>query len=158
MVKNLYLLRHGHAETIRGTADFDRRLSETGHRQLSGLGTDLRSIGFNPDKIYCSPSKRTIQTTEIVLGALELELPVFYEEGIYEASLRSLLTIVMKTEDAITDCLLIGHNPGISYLFDYLIGSGFRSLAPGEIVAIEFEDLTWSELSKGTGMEKALLG
>ena len=154
MVKQLYLLRHAQAENLRGGSDFDRSLTGLGVEQVRNLVKHLKSTAFEPGKIYCSPSIRTVQTTDLLLDGLGLDVPVFYEEAIYEASLRSLLNVLMKTEEGFSRCLLVGHNPAISHLCEYLTGTGFHNLAPGEMALIELADLEWSELSKGTGTAK----
>lgn len=154
MVKNLYLLRHGQAAHALHSSDFERSLTENGRDQIKRLGEHLKYV-LKPDKIYCGTSRRTTETAEILMNTLGMDVQVTFDESIYEASLLTLLKVVTKTEETYSTCLLIGHNPGISYLFEYLI-SRFRVLSAGEIAHIKFENMTWSELAKGTGTEMPL--
>lgn len=151
MVRKLYLLRHGQAAVEHGLRDFDRHLTPTGNRQLSALATRLKGLGFYPDKIYSSPSKRTRETAAIVSHELNYLLPIEYIDGIYEASVKTLFDMVVQSDDSCQSLLIIGHNPAISYLFEYLTDSDYVGMTPGEIICVEFENLQWSEVSKGLG-------
>ncbi|MFH6984395.1 histidine phosphatase family protein [Marinoscillum sp. 108] len=156
MVKNLYLLRHGQAEYGFQGSDFDRSLTVNGVIQLRSLGQAMKLKSFYPDKVYCSTANRTQQTAEIFTEELDYTLPVHYMEEIYEASVRTLFELITKQDEADSVILIIGHNPGISYLYDYLTSANFGDMTPGELVRIEFEDLAWSEISKGVGFKKTI--
>lgn len=156
MVKNLYLLRHGQAAVNYGLNDFDRPLTALGNSQLRSLGNRLQKTGFSPNKIYCSPSNRTRQTCGILIKELNYSLPVEFVDGIYEASVKTLFDLVTSADDSYSSVLIIGHNPGISYLFDYLTNNDHTGMSPGEIMHVVFENLSWSEVSKGTGFKQAI--
>lgn len=152
MVRKLYLLRHGRTEHGFQMPDVERALTRTGSDQVASLGKDMGKKGFCPDVIYCSTARRTRQTAGIFTGQLDCQCAVEYREEIYEASVRTLLELVAKTDDRHHTALLIGHNPGLSYLYEYLTGAGADDMLPGELVCIGFEVVPWAEVSKGTGV------
>ncbi|REE05646.1 SixA phosphatase family protein [Marinoscillum furvescens] len=156
MVRNLYLLRHGRAAHGFDMADIDRPLISTGIAQLTELGAYMKTKGFDPDKIFCSTAKRTRETAKVITEQIGYSRPVEYREDIYEASVKTLFEIVVGCDDAHQTVLIIGHNPGVSYLYDYLTESNFGDMTPGELVKIEFEDLSWKEVSQGLGVKKTL--
>lgn len=161
MVRNLFLLRHGQAAHDFNLKDFDRPLTGAGRNQLEAMFARLHDEGFYPDKVYCSPSRRTMETCSIFVEHVNYTIPVQYENDIYEASVEKLFKILTASNDQETSILMIGHNPGISYLYDYLSDNKsrrpqFSGLAPGELVQLVFENLSWAEVSKGLGLRKEI--
>jgi len=156
MIKNLYLLRHGQAEHGFSLDDFDRSLTPAGISQLTSLAMALKRQSFYPDHVYCSPARRTQQTVEILTEQIDYTLPVDFLKDIYEASVRTLFEIVTGTDESFDNILIVGHNPGLSYLYDYLTSSSFGDMTPGELVKIEFENQKWFEVTKGSGTKKTI--
>lgn len=156
MTKNLYLLRHGEAEHGQYQADITRKLTERGVNKLRSLGIEMKGKSFFPDKVYCSTAVRTRETAATFLEQIGYDRPVLFLKEIYEASVKSLFDIVTSTEEDFATVLLIGHNPGITYLMEYLVKHARQSLAPGDLVGIEFENLKWSEVSKEMGTKMNL--
>ncbi|MFT7031002.1 MAG: phosphohistidine phosphatase [Marinoscillum sp.] len=156
MVRNLYLLRHGHAEHATNIKDFDRSLTPKGASEVVALGSKLKAAGFLPDIVFCSPSLRTRQTAEILLSAIGSDIYVEFIDEIYEASVKTLFDTVVSADVNHYDVLLIGHNPAISYLNDYLTKENNRDLSPGQISKMTFVDQSWDEISKGTGNSATL--
>lgn len=156
MVKEVYLLRHGEAERGFHLDDIDRQLTPAGISQLTALAAHLKSQSFYPDHIYCSTAKRTGQTMEIIGEQLDYTLPVDYRSEIYEASVRTLFELVTKSDPEFEKILIVGHNPAISYLCDYLTQDFFGDMSPGKMVCIAFENQTWEEVSKGSGIKRTI--
>ena len=62
-MRELILLRHAHAEPARtGGADLDRPLSPEGLAEAESAGRWLRDNKLVPDRVLCSPSRRTRET------------------------------------------------------------------------------------------------
>lgn len=133
-VRHLVLLRHATAESATGGADADRPLTARGHADAAAAGAWLRSAGYLPTKVICSPTKRARQTWhDVALGMAApptLPLPgepaadaagtaaptVRYEPQVYRGRASDLLDLVRATDPATRTVLLIGHNPTISDL------------------------------------------
>jgi phosphohistidine phosphatase len=66
--KQIILVRHGKTLDFSefNGMDFDLPLSERGKNSLSIVAKYLRLIGVKPDKLISSPSRRTLQTAEIL--------------------------------------------------------------------------------------------
>lgn len=151
MVKKLFLLRHGQTVSGFNMRDFDRSLTPTGEQDIQHLARVLKNNNFSVDKIYCSPAKRTRQTCALLLEGLELELEPVVNESIYEATLDQLFEVISQTDCSINSVLLVGHNPGISYLCDYLTNAVYTGMSPGQMISIDFEIDCWKEITKGVG-------
>ena len=151
MVRYLYLLRHGHAEHGHQIDDFDRELTGTGVANLLTLSAKLKAAEFAPDLIFCSSARRTQQTAEVVTNHIGYQKPVEYLDEIYEASVKQLFEVIATADVNNEHVMLIGHNPSISFLSDYLAKEDILDLAPGQLAKIAFVDQDWSEITKGSG-------
>ena len=115
----LILLRHAHAEAAAtGQADLDRPLSAVGQAEAEAAGRWLRDNHLLPDRVICSPARRTRETLEAVLavaGYAEQRL----EPAIYEATPGTLFGVLQAHEEA-QRLMLVGHNPGMERLLALL--------------------------------------
>jgi len=156
MVRNLYLLRHGHAEHGYQMKDFDRELTNTGIASVNGVGASLKASGVNMDLIFASTSVRTTRTAEIIISHLGEDTMVEYLDEIYEASIQNLFDVIATADTNHENVMLIGHNPSISFLNDYLTTKNIMGLSPAGISKIVFQDQEWNELIKGSGLATEL--
>jgi len=121
MARELLLLRHGKSDWDMQTDDFDRPIKKRGRQAAKKQGIWLKSQGLMPDTVLCSPAKRAQQTAELCCA--EMGVPseeINYDQHIYMANLSSLLTCLEEVDPAAQRLLLIGHNPGMEQLVDYL--------------------------------------
>jgi hypothetical protein len=70
-VRRLILLRHADSETSGRLRDYDRPISMQGKREAAKIAQQLCSLGWVPDLIIASNSKRTKQTLDIMVEASE---------------------------------------------------------------------------------------
>ncbi len=114
-VRELILLRHAHAEPAApGQADIDRPLSAQGLAEAEAAGRWLAERGLVPDRVLCSPARRTRETLEAVLaitGYAEQRL----EPSIYEATPGTLFGL-LQAHAEVERLLVVGHNPGLERL------------------------------------------
>lgn len=137
-MRTLILLRHAHAEPASaGQSDIDRALSAEGLAEAEAAGRWLAEQRLTPDRVLCSPARRTRETLEAVLqsvGYVEQRLV----DGIYEASPGALAALADEHADA-ERLMLVGHNPGLERLAA-LLHSGqsgdYRGMPPGGIVVL----------------------
>jgi phosphohistidine phosphatase len=137
-MRELILLRHAHAESAQpGQADMDRPLSAEGLAEAEAAGRWLASQKLIPDCVLCSPSRRTRETLEAVLGVVGyVEQRV--EEAIYEASPGALIALADSHAD-VERLMLVGHNPGMEQLAA-LLHSGqsgdYRGMPPSGVAVL----------------------
>ena len=141
-MKELILLRHAHAEpTLPDGVDLDRPLSPEGLAEAESAGAWLKEQGLVPDRVLCSPARRSRETLEAVLGVIGY-VDQRLEDGIYDATPGTLIGLA----DAHRECdrvLLVGHNPGLERLAA-LLHSGqsgeYRGMPPGSVAVLAFND------------------
>lgn len=110
----------------------------------------MGEAGFDVDLTYCSTSDRTRQTFQHLSEALKKNLEVEFRDDIYEASVRTLFELLCESDKNLLSILLVGHNPGITYLAEYLSGEIIGNMFPGQLVKLEFGMGDWSQLSQGS--------
>jgi len=114
-MRQLILLRHAHADPAsEGQPDADRPLSPQGLAEAQAAGRWMAEQGLVPDRVLCSPSRRTRETLEAVLetiGYVDQRL----EEGVYEATAGTLAGLADANREA-ERLMLVGHNPGLERL------------------------------------------
>lgn len=116
-MKTLSLLRHAKADRPEQYAtDLARPLTDRGRKDAMRMAAVLTDLDPPVDFILSSPSLRTRQTVTAVLEILERDVPVHWDDRIYEAGVHDLLNGIAA---APTDCdhlLVVGHNPGMEEL------------------------------------------
>ncbi|MDB6163416.1 MAG: phosphoglycerate mutase [Xanthomonadaceae bacterium] len=137
-MRELILLRHAHAEPASsGQSDMDRPLSPEGLAEAEAAGRWLAEHKLIPDRVLCSPARRTRETAESVLAAVGY-VDQRLDEGIYEGTPGALAELADNHRDA-DRLLLVGHNPGLEHLAA-LMHSGqsgdYRGMPPGGIVVL----------------------
>ena len=94
-MRTLILLRHAHAEPASdGQADVDRALSAEGLAEAEAAGRWLSAQGLVPDRVLCSPARRTRETLEAVLGNGVGFVEQRLVDAIYEATAGALAELV----------------------------------------------------------------
>jgi phosphohistidine phosphatase SixA len=139
-MRTLILLRHAHAEpAAAGQNDVDRALSAEGLAEAEAAGRWLSERALAPDRVLCSPARRTRETLEAVLrgiGYIEQRLV----DGIYEATPGALAELVDEHRE-VERLMLVGHNPGLERLAA-LMHSGqsgdYRGMPPAGIAVLQF--------------------
>ena len=142
-MRQVILLRHAHAEPASaGQADLDRPLSPVGLAESEAAGRWLASQGLLPDRVLCSPARRTRETLEAVLaitGYAEQRL----EDAIYEATPGTLMGLLQEQSE-VERLLLVGHNPGLERLVALLDSgqtSDYRGMPPAGVAVLALPEL-----------------
>ena len=90
--------------------------------------------------MLCSPSRRTRETLEAVLGItgfVEKRL----EDAVYEATPGTLMGLIDARRD-VDRLLVVGHNPGLEQLVALMsegTSSDYRGMPPGGIAVLAFD-------------------
>ncbi|MBW8882548.1 MAG: histidine phosphatase family protein [Asticcacaulis sp.] len=127
-MKHLIIMRHAKAEKDAASGeDFDRRLTERGHREASGVAAALNDYGLKPDFALVSASARTRETFNEVEGVFG-PIIALVSKDLYNAGAGALRRAVETHEDDGACVLVVAHNPGVQalvaeYLFEGAAGA-----------------------------------
>ena len=138
-MRELILLRHAHAEpATTGQSDLDRPLSPQGLAEAEAVARWLKEQGLVPDRVLCSPARRTRETLEAVMDAIGY-VEQRLEERIYEATPGTLADLADQHREA-ERLLLVGHNPGLEQLLFHLDAEArLRAMPTAGIAVLRFD-------------------
>ena len=123
MSRELLILRHGKSDWDAGTDDFHRPIKDRGKRSAQRIGTWLLKQRLVPDHVVSSPAERAIETARKACKAMGLGADVIVENpAIYLASRRELVQVLNGCPSAACRVMIVGHNPGLEDLLQYLAG------------------------------------
>ena len=149
----LHILRHAKADSSGSIPkDFYRPLTSQGMMDAARMARILVESGAKPDAIVCSPAERTTRTAEIFADQLKFDSEkITYIEALYDGRMQEYLKVVNEIDPTKKEVLLIGHNPNISYVAEYLTGSDIGDIPTSGMATVKFEKLKWAEISKKSG-------
>jgi len=153
--KTLLVLRHGKSDWSTGEDDFDRPLVSRGRLGSRKMGAWIRHRKLRPDVVLSSPAERARGTTEAACAAMGLPLKkVRWDERIYAAPVESLLAALADCPKGARSVMLVGHNPGLEDLVDYLAAGELEIPDDGKLLPTsalaQLEMLPdWPKLTRG---------
>jgi len=151
--KYLTLLRHAKSSWRNPElADFDRPLNKRGRHDAPLMAKRLAERGFRPDLLLSSPALRARLTVEAVAEHLAVEADhLSFNEAIYLAEFPQLLALLQNLDEHHHDVLLVGHNPGLTDLINYLAVWQLENLPTCGVFGIELQVPGWQSLTRGCG-------
>ena len=119
----LYIMRHAKSDwSGPQISDFDRPINKRGTRNAIRIGEWMNENNHIPQKIISSPALRAKETIELVteqISKFNLE-DLTYEDELYLAGFTQLIEFINTYKDKVQSLMLVGHNPGIENLVNYL--------------------------------------
>lgn len=151
-MKRLTLLRHAKSSwRDPELADFDRPLNKRGKRDAPRMGRRLAQRGFAPDLLLVSPARRARLTAEAIIEQLGIDNSrLIFDERIYMASTEELVQLLRSIADDRQNVLLVGHNPGITDLANYLVDGQIENIPTCSVFSVELQVASWMELERSS--------
>jgi phosphohistidine phosphatase len=153
MPLTLYIVRHAKAEErAMFMADHDRQLTPDGIIAAARVGRYLHRQTICPDVIISSTAPRAKDTAKVMAEQLgcdpaQLEL----NDLLFDGGPKAYLAAINAVPDTAQSAMIVGHNPDVSYLAEFLTHENIGSMSKGAVVAITFENLNWAGISGRTG-------
>ena len=154
MSKELYLLRHAKSSwNDPSVGDRDRGLNNRGRRNAPRMGLALAKI-MEPHLVHVSPALRA----QLTLGGLQDGWPEMQdidhqtEEALYTFSVSEVLDWIGAQDDSVDSLFLIGHNPALTDLVNWVCGETvLANLPTAGFVHLNLAINSWSDLESGCG-------
>jgi phosphohistidine phosphatase len=157
MSKELLLVRHGLTEAPGfEKKDINRNLTAPGIHQLERLAKLLNRGGQICNQLVFSPANRCKQTAKLLSEQIKTDHVEMINE-IYQADRDTLMNIINGLASETAHAILVGHNPGVSFLAAYLTGEDQLLFSPGMAVRITFLEKEWQQVSKNSGVLEEIL-
>ena len=119
----LYIMRHAKSDwSGPQISDFERPINKRGTKNAMRIGGWMNENNHIPQKIISSPALRAKETIELVteqISKFNLE-DLTYEDELYLAGFTQLIEFINTYKDKVQSLMLVGHNPGIENLVNYL--------------------------------------
>jgi phosphohistidine phosphatase len=158
----LLLMRHGKAEQNDALTDRERKLTTRGKRDSEAIGTAI-GRSYRPDRILCSPARRTRETLAAILPGIGEVADVTFLEALYDAP-GDYIRVLAENGRSSPRLLVIGHNPAVQETAVTLIGAGDSAIRaklhdkfPTSAAAVIDFDRVWRDLEPLSGRLVAFL-
>jgi phosphohistidine phosphatase len=121
MTRELLLLRHGKSDWSTGVDDYHRPLKDRGKRDAQRIGVWLAQQKMIPDLIVTSSAERALVTAQKACKAMgDGDQGIRSDKRIYAAGLDELIEVLGDCPQDAGRVMLVGHNPGLEGLLDWL--------------------------------------
>jgi len=159
-LKTLYLLRHAKAESATVKEDdINRKLSARGREACTTIGIYMKTKGYAPSLVLCSPATRTRETLEYVMESACISPPHTFEKSIYLATIDKIIDILHCFDDGVDSLMIVGHNPAMHHLALTLAqpeSTGLHALLElkyptGALTVLRFPVNSWQDIMRGEG-------
>lgn len=150
-MKTVYLLRHAKSKQDPSyETDFERPLARRGKHDADELGVWLREHDLVPDLIVSSPARRARQTAERCVEAGDLMCVVRYDQSLYAGGEQSYLEVIAALDDTVGSVMLVGHNPDVSIVVEWLSGA-YHRMPTCALARIDLPIVQWAQLEEHSG-------
>ncbi|MBF0445454.1 MAG: histidine phosphatase family protein, partial [Magnetococcales bacterium] len=103
------------------TTDFERPLAKRGKGDAPRMGQWILEQGLLPDHIVSSPALRAKQTALKACKAMGINKgKINWDPRVYGAGTEDLLEVLAEVPSEAFRVMLVGHNPGMEFIFNYL--------------------------------------
>jgi len=149
LLKTLFLVRHAKSSwKDTSLPDLLRPLNKRGRRDAPAMGRRLVGRGIEVELVLSSPAMRAQQTAEAL--AEELLYPwdeIVTEESLYEADGDEILAVIEVQDDWVDSLMVVGHNPGLTSLANYLGRVDIENVPTSGVVELRYDVLSWSMIA-----------
>lgn len=153
MSTTLYIVRHAKAEDRAiFMSDHDRQLTSDGVMAAARMGRYLQQKSIIPDVIISSTAPRAKDTAKLIgeqigYSSEQIEL----DEKLFDGGPKAYLAAINALPDTVQSAMIVGHNPDVSYLAEFITHQTVGSMSKGAVIAVTFDSLAWAEVSGRTG-------
>ena len=108
------------------------------------MGKRMADAGVRPALIVSSPAVRAWTTARIVAEQIDYPREFLEKEpALYLASLDGLLDVIVAQDESISSLMIVGHNPGLTSLVNYLSPGLTDNLPTCGIVSVSADTDSW---------------
>lgn len=143
-MRELLLLRHAKSagKDDPSLTDHERPLAPRGERACEAMAEHL--AGTEVDLVLCSTARRAVDTWEGVNEGVKAG-EVRFEDALYTFDGDELIDRLGDLPDPVTSVMVVGHNPAIEELAEWLTGEGVEKYPTGALARVAL-DRDWQDL------------
>lgn len=159
-MKTLIIIRHAKAVAHDAApTDFERALAPRGHSDALHIAARVATDCPAPNLLLVSTARRTTETAAYFIDAWRMsEEAVLREARVYDAPLRTLLSLITELPQSADTVAIVGHNPSVSDLVFYLTSGAYAGMSTCTTVIVDMEHAaSWEEVAAGTGRVRCVI-
>jgi len=154
-MKRLYLIRHAKSSWVHQVSDLKRPLKKRGFNDSELVAKHTNTLFMPPDVILCSPSKRTVQTSELFIKNWRLEsVTINYVNDLYDFSGENLIKTIKFCDNDANSVMIFAHNFAVTEFVNIFGTTAINSVPTCGFVVIDFDIDSWKNLAKGKTVYK----
>jgi phosphohistidine phosphatase len=147
-MKTLLILRHAKSSWDEPhLSDHDRPLSKRGKLDAPRMGQLLCEEGLVPDLILSSTACRARATAKSVAGTCGYEKDIQFSRDLFHADVETYLWILEEIPEEAGCVMIVGHNPGMEELLDFLTGES-EWLPTAALAQVELPIQCWRDIDE----------
>ena len=148
--KTLILVRHAKSDWDSAVAtDHERTLNKRGLHDAPMMGKRLTDAGVRPDLIISSSATRARTTAQLIATEIGYNRDnINISSKIYDAGLHDLTTIVHGLDSSLKQVILVGHNPAITTLVNWLSDSSITNIPTCGIATLQIASNSWGDFTQ----------
>ncbi|MEC7851297.1 MAG: histidine phosphatase family protein [Bacteroidota bacterium] len=147
-MKKLIIVRHCKSSwSDMRLSDFDRPLNNRGMNDGDLMSGKLLENLSSVDLLLSSSSNRTVLTSKFFIDKININ-KIKYEDELYHADYKTIINKLKKVDNIINKLMVIGHNPGLTYLVNYFSNIRLYNLPTTGIVIFDLFIDNWKEIDK----------
>ena len=149
-MKTINLIRH--ADAANGSPDIERPLSALGKHTCNTMASRIFQAGCHFENVFVSTANRTQDTIQIFADALpEQQIKWKTDSALYTFEWPELLNWFESIDEACDEIVIVGHNPAISELTEFLTGEPMAQVPPCTYIKIHAYLGKWTDLYRECG-------
>ncbi len=158
MNKVITIIRHAKSDWSDACNDFDRSINRRGQSDATLIGEYLHDNDYCFDAVFCSCANRAKLTAQIITSHIKQPTNNSqFEDSLYLASRTTLTSFIENVEDCYQQIAIIGHNPGLTELCNYLADDELQNLPTCAVYSIQLCVDDWKAVGAGCGTRIKLI-
>ena len=148
-MKTLLILRHAKSSWKEEELDdHERPLNKRGLNDAPRMGELIKEHDLVPEYILSSSAVRARLTAQLVAEHCGYDGEIGGGRELYSFTSADYLDALQKLDDGYTRVMVVGHNPGLEELAEWLTGV-YTGLPTAALAVIRMDINHWSELEEG---------
>jgi len=148
--KTLILVRHAKS-SWKDTKlnDIQRPLNKRGNKDAPKMGKFMAEHNIQPEVIFSSPGLRALTTARLISVKIGIKpSDIIVDDNIYTFNSEELLNAINALNNKYKKVMIVGHNPAITDLVNYLSGSKIDNVPTCGVAVLRFSINSWKKVSK----------
>jgi len=153
--RRLILMRHAKSAWDTFDPDHARPLNGRGRRDAPLIGARLADLGWSPDLVLLSDSRRTTETWQRMARFLPTQPVTLPSSNLYLSGFGAVQSELARAPEHIQTLLALGHNPDWERAVAFYTGRAER-ITTANAALIELPDLPWHRIAETPGVGRLI--